>query len=303
MKIGIIGVGFVGGATARVLHPHHELYLYDKYQTADWCNEPGNEWSNPPIHTEQGLETLARESEAVFISVPTPAQLNGSVGYINIHNSIKSLQRKVEAAQRNPQELLVIVRSTAVSGTTDGLAKQYPFRVAFNPEFLREAHALEDMKNTGRIVIGANTSEDQKQIALIYRQVFPNAEYIFTDRKTSEMIKYMANGMLTGQIALANEFYQICQAVGINYDTVRETVLFDPRIGRNLDVPGPDGDLGFGGKCFPKDLRALIHLAREFNCEPHLLTELWRLNERVRTKRDWLEIPGATSQNNFGEQE
>src|SRR3989338_9713092 len=104
------------------------------------------------------------------------------------------------------------------------------------------------------------------------------------------MIKYAANVMLAGQIALANEIYQICNHVGVDYTVVKETILQDSRIGRNLDVPGPDGNLGFGGKCFPKDLNALIYLAREHMYRPHLLEEVWRLNERVRTDLDWLNI-------------
>jgi UDPglucose 6-dehydrogenase len=301
MKIGIVGVGFVGGSTARVLHPHHQVYLYDKYQTPKWCTEKGNEWANPPINSSQSLETLAKESEVVFISVPTPMQPSGAIDYTNIHSSVNQLLDYTKGAGRNPQDLLVVIRSTAVSGTTDKLAEQYPFRFAFNPEFLREKHALEDMKNTDRVVLGANDQRSLEQAAAVYKPVFPNARFILTNTKTAEMIKYMANGMLTGQVALANEFYQICKAVGIDYDSVKQAVLLDPRIGRNLDVPGPDGDLGFGGKCFPKDLNALIHLARERMYRPHLLEEVWRLNEKVRTDLDWLNIDGATSRKNFGE--
>jgi len=287
MNVGIIGVGFVGGATAEVLKPFHELYLYDKYKS--------------PYNSEENLKSLAQNSEIVFISVPTPMQKSGAIDYTNIYNSIEQLLNYVKKSNRNPEDLLVIIRSTAVSGTTDRLAKQYPFKFAFNPEFLREKYALEDMKNTDRVVIGANNPDDQKKAAAMYKPIFPNAKYVLTDTKTAEMIKYMANGMLTGQVALANEFYQICQAVGVDYNEVKQAILLDPRIGRNLDVPGPDGDLGFGGKCFPKDLNALIYLAREHMYRPHLLEEIWRLNEKVRKNLDWLNIDGATSQKNFKE--
>lgn len=85
--------------------------------------------------------------------------------------------------------------------------------------------------------------------------------------------------------------------MGVDYETVKETILLDKRIGRNIDVPGHDGDFGFGGKCFPKDLRALIYRAREHYYDPYLLQEVWRLNEKVRKNRDWLGIPGATTDN------
>lgn len=289
MKVGIIGVGFVGGATAKVLEKAHELYLYDKYKD--------------PYNSKDNLEKLAKNADCIFVSVPTPMQKSGAIDYTNIYNSVENLLTETEKAQRNPSDLLVIIRSTAVSGTTDKLAEKYPFKFAFNPEFLRENHAIEDMEKTNRVVIGANDAESAKKAIDVYKPVFPEAKYIVVNRKAAEMIKYAANGMLAAQVALANEMYQICKAVGVDYDVVKNTILLDERIGRNLDVPGPDKDFGFGGKCFPKDLNALIYLARENMYRPHLLEEVWRLNEKVRKNQDWLEIPGATSQNNFEEKE
>lgn len=287
MNIGIVGVGFVGGATAHVLKGKHNLYLYDKYKE--------------PYNSQKNLEELAKNSECAFICVPTPMQPSGAISYTNIHNSISQLLEKTEKAKRDPKDLVVIIRSTAVSGTTDELAEKYPFKFAFNPEFLREKYAIEDMENTDRVVIGANDFETSKKVEEIYRPIFPNAEYIFEDIKTAEMIKYMANVMLAIQVAGGNEFYQICKVMGIDYDRVKNAVLLDKRIGRNLDVPGPDGDFGFGGKCFPKDLNALIYLAREHMYRPYLFEEVWRLNERVRKDKDWLKIEGATSSKNFEE--
>ena len=287
MDLGIVGVGFVGGATAHVLEKTHKLYLYDKYKS--------------PYNTQKNLENLAQNSECVFICVPTPMKASGEIDYTNIHNSVSQLLEETEKIRKNPKDLLVIIRSTAVSGTTDGLAEKYPFQFAFNPEFLREKYAIEDMEKTDRVVIGANDKESAEKIRQIYLPIFPNANYLSTDRKTAEMIKYAANVTLAGQVAIANELYQICKATGIDYDSVKKAILLDERIGANIDVPGPDGDFGFGGKCFPKDLNALIYLARDKNYRPYLLEELWRLNERVRKNKDWLNIEGATSSRNFDE--
>ena len=110
------------------------------------------------------------------------------------------------------------------------------------------------------------------------------------------MIKYAANVFLASQIGIANEIYQICKTIGVDYDEVKKAILHDKRIGTNIDVPGHDGDFGFGGKCFPKDLNALIYLAREHMYRPHLLEEVWRLNEKVRKDLDWLDIAGAVSE-------
>lgn len=276
MKLGFIGMGFVGGTTAKVLGKVHEIFPYDKYK------EP---YTDPSV---------LRNSEVVFLSVPTPMKSSGEIDYSPIHNSLETLVDNTFELKRP----LVVVRSTAVSGTTDSLEKNYPFNFVFNPEFLRERHALEDMENTDRIVIGSNRKEDYNKVEEIYKPIFPNAKYISVDRKTAEMIKYASNVMLAGQVALANEIYQICNGVGIEYNKVKDVLSIDERIAKNIGVPGPDGDLGFGGKCFPKDLNALIYLARDKNYRPYLLEEIWRSNLGWRKNLDWIDIPGATSENN-----
>lgn len=283
MNIGIIGMGFVGGTTAKILSKVHQIFPYDKYRE--------------PYCSKENIEKLAENSEGVFLCVPTPMKPSGEMDYSSIHNSLDLLTEETKNKNRNLEEILVVVRSTAVSGTTDKLSEKYQFRFVFNPEFLREKHALEDMINTNRIVIGANTEKDYLRTEEIYKPLFPNAKYFRCNIKEAEMAKYVANVMLTLQIAGANEIYQICKATDIDYEKIKNIVLLDDRIGRNIDVPGHDGDLGFGGKCFPKDLRALTYLAREHGYNPYLLEEIWRLNERVRKNKDWLNIPGATSEN------
>lgn len=285
MKIGIIGMGVVGGNTAKVFSKAHKIFPYDKFKL--------------PYNAPEKLNALASNSEVAFISVPTPMRPSGEIDYSAIGNSLDQLANSTQRAGRSLEDLLVVIRSTAVSGTSDSFAKKYAFRFAVNPEFLREKYALKDMKNTDRVVIGVENKKDKKILLRVYKPLFPHAKFFISDRKTAEMIKYTANAILASQIGIANEIYQICQAVGVDYNKVKEAVLHDSRIGRNIDVPGPDGDLGFGGKCFPKDLNALMYLAREFQYRPHLLEEVWRLNEKVRKNQDWLDIKGATSQNSF----
>lgn len=279
----MIGVGVVGGATAQVLGKAHEIFLYDKYK--------------PEYNSQEHIEILVKNSEIIFISVPTPMKPSGEIDHSPIHNSLNQILETCKKVGRDPKHLLIVIRSTAVSGTTDKLEEMYPFHIAFNPEFLTEKNALNDMLSTDRVIIGAGRAEDHDKIMNVYKPIFPNAKYILVDRKTAEMIKYAANVTLTSQVAIANEIYHICKAVGVDYDTVKNAILHDERIGKNINVPGPDGDLGFGGKCFPKDLNALIYLARENMYRPHLLEEVWRLNERVRKNKDWLDIIGATSKN------
>ncbi len=261
-------MGTVGLTTAEVLKQSHEIIPYDRYK------EP---YTNP--------EKLD-EAEVVFICVPTPMKPGGELDDSAIHHSLTTLER---VTYYRPKKPLVVIRSTAVSGTTDKLEKQYSFNFVFNPEFLTEKNALEDMKNINRIIIGTERDEDYEKILAVYKPVFPNVNYTRVNRKTAEMIKYAANTMLSGQISLANEIYQICKTLEIDYNIVKDTILMDNRIGKNIEVPGHDGDLGFGGKCLPKDINALISLARENMYRPYLLEEIWRLNEKIRKNKDWLE--------------
>lgn len=284
MNIGIVGIGVVGGTTAQFLGKVHKIYPYDRYKS--------------PLDSQENLERLVGNSDVVFLCVPTPMKVSGEMDCSAIYHSLDALLAESVKQKRNHDGILVTVRSTAVSGTTDKLAEKYPFPIAYNPEFLTERNSLHDMKNTNKVVLGVGDERSRDKLLAVYSPIFPKASYIVVSRKEAEMIKYAENVMLTMQVAAANEIYQICKAIGIPYDKVKEAILLDPRIGRNISVPGPDGYLGFGGKCFPKDLNALIYLAREHGYRPDLLEEAWELNLKVRQKRDWLDIPGAISGNN-----
>ena len=292
VKIGIIGYGVVGGVTGKVLGLVHEIFPYDRYKA--------------PYNTEEHLRKLAREAEVVFICVPTPMFKNsGRIDLSAIHHSLDSLVAacgKVKRKLKN-EKLIVVIRSTAVSGTTDQLQEKYPmFSFVVNPEFLTEKNGLEDMLHTKRVVIGSYFGDmvgdiSGQRVSGIYQALFPNAQYFVVGIKMAEFFKYASNAMLAMQVALSNELAQIAKVLGLNYGQVIEFLLTDPRIGRNIKVPGPDGKRGFGGKCFPKDLRALIALAQRKGYNPKLLRAGWELNLRVRPKkdRDWTRIDGAVS--------
>ncbi|MFH1802852.1 MAG: hypothetical protein ABH864_05400 [archaeon] len=284
MNIGMIGMGFVGGTTAKVFSEKHKIFPYDRYKE--------------PYNTEENIASMAKEAEVVFVCVPTPMKKSGEIDYEPMHHSFQLLENACKEINRDPQKILITVRSTAVSGTTDSFAKKYPFKFSFNPEFLREKHALEDMIATNRIVLGVEDQESEQKLRQVYELLFPNAKIVVTDRKTAEMIKYAANATLTSQVMMANEIYRICQILKIDYNKVKEAVQLDERMEKSMmEVPGHDGQFGFGGKCFPKDLNALIYLARENMIRPHLLEELWRSNLEIRQEKDWLDIAGAVSEN------
>lgn len=258
MKIGIVGHGVVGQATAYGLQRGHEIYWWDKFKGGD-------------------LEAVM-DCPIIFICVPTPMKPSGEVDITNIFTSIEKFNGYMG------KDKIFVIKSTATSGTIDKLEEMYPFRFIFNPEFLTDVNANEDFINSTRIVIGANDLKVGKILEKVYQEAKFTCPIIHTNARTAEMIKYACNVFLASQISVANEIYEICKVLNIDYDIVKNAVKYDDRIGKNIDVPGPDGKRGFGGKCFPKDLNALIYMTNELGHKVYLLEEVWRTNNRYRRK-------------------
>jgi len=123
--------------------------------------------------------------------------------------------------------------------------------------------------------------------------VFPKAHIIKTDSTHAEMVKYLTNTFLSVKVSFANEIYQLCNNLNIDYDKVVEYATLDDRLGlSHWNVPGPDGDFGFGGHCFPKDLSALLHLTKQMNTTNNVLLATQRTNDEVRNDRDWENMKG-----------
>ncbi|HOL21879.1 MAG TPA: nucleotide sugar dehydrogenase [bacterium] len=274
-RIGIIGYGVVGKAFVNVFKDKVKIFIYDKY-----------------ISEYNDIERVVKNCPIVFVAVPTPMYEDGSIDISCVEDALKSILAVNLPKKKLP---VVVIRSTIVPGTTAALQKKFPsLHLVYNPEFLSERNSLADMERTDRVVIGGHLKYCKK-VEEIYRLVFPYARYIITDTTTAEMIKYAANVTLAGQVMIANELYQICQKLGVDWAFVRNAIILDPLIGRNTKVPGPDGDMGFGGKCLPKDLNALIYRARELGYNPELLIQIWKSNLKVRKNRNWEVIKGATS--------
>ena len=191
------------------------------------------------------------------------------------------------------KEKIVVIKSTISPGTTDRLNKKYKkISVIFNPEFLTEANFIEDFKNQTRIILGG-TRKGTNKLRQIYSKVFPKSHIIKTGSKTAEMVKYMTNTYLATKVSFANEIYQICEKLNIDYDKVVEYSTLDERLGySHWSVPGPDEDFGFGGHCFPKDLQALISVADELDLDVDVLRSTQHTNDKVRKDRDWERMKG-----------
>jgi UDPglucose 6-dehydrogenase len=269
MNIGIIGQGFVGNAVFQTFKNFYNVFTYDIKE----------ELSN------SSLNEIKKKCEIIFICVPTPMNLDGSCDSSIVESVVKEFSKT--------KNKILVNKSTVVPGTTLKLNEKYPNnKIIFNPEFLTERNAVNDFKNQERIIIGG-PRPSTGILKSIFSKVFPSAHIIKTGSKHAEMIKYFTNCFLATKVSFANEIYDICQKLELDYDKVIEYSLGDKRIGNShLNVPGPDGDFGFGGHCFPKDLSAIIKLSEDLGSTNNLLKSVKKTNDKVRRIRDWEKMKG-----------
>ena len=272
INLGIIGYGFVGQAVANGFNVasagKDTIRFFDKYKDT------------------LPLEEVVRKSEFIFVGLPTPMKEDESGIDLSI---IEEVVTEI-AKYTNDTDKIVILKSTITPGTTASLEKAHPkTQFCFNPEFLTEANFLEDFLNADRTVIGAGNDLVSRRVAVIYRQRFPKTKIYQTDPTTAETVKYFANSFLSLKVTFANYFYDYCQKIGIKYEEVKRMAAKDPRIvDSHLDVTTMRG---FGGKCFPKDLVALMEEFKKAGVEIDLLETMWKYNKKIRKIHDWEEIP------------
>lgn len=270
-KIGIIGYGIVGQALANGFSKD-EIRFYDKYKDSET------------------LEKVVKGSEFIFITLPSPMFADES----GIDLSIIDENISKIAPLASGTDKIIVIKSTVTPGTILNYEKKYPkVLFAFNPEFLREEHFMEDFLHPDRTIIGANNDLVSRRLLVLYKTRFPNVPIFQTDPTTAEMVKYMANAYLAMKVIFANQMHDLCQALGIKYEEVKKLMTADSRIeDTHLDVTT---ERGFGKKCFPKDIVALIGLAKQKGIDLSLLEKTWEINKKIRKVHDWEEIPFATS--------
>ena len=276
MKIGIIGQGFVGTAVKEGLKQFYEIDTFDLDKTK---------------RDVDYIEDIIDRNNIIFVCLSTPMNQDGSCNTDIVEGVIGELDNL--ALTRQCSNRVVIIKSTIPPGTTERLNKECKhIQVVFNPEFLTEANFIEDFKNQDRIIIGGPRPASTKVRQLFYK-AFPKAHIIKTHSTIAEMVKYTTNTFLATKVSFANEMKMICDKLKIDYDKVTEYATLDDRLGKShWSVPGPDGKLGFGGSCFPKDVNALIHLAGELELCTEVLMGAWNTNLRVRPEEDWKELKG-----------
>ena len=270
MKIGIIGNGFVGNSIAFGFSPTHEIKVHDK---------------DPKRNLNTIEEVL--ECDFIFVAVPTPMNEDGSI-------SLKVVEKALqEISDKNTINNIVILKSTMVPGSTDGFIKQFPkLNIVFNPEFLTERTAKLDFLTQARIILGGSKTLTN-HVAKLFKERFMHTYIIETDTITAEMVKYMNNVFFATKVSIMNEMKMMCDAIGANWNEALKGFAADQRIGdSHLHVPGPDGKMGFGGSCFPKDINAFISYANELNIKIPTIEGAWETNLNVRPEKDWEKLEG-----------
>jgi len=272
-NIGIIGQGFVGSALREGLKKTFIIETYDKFVKEN--------------STCESLEELCKKTFLLFLCLPTPMKKDGSCDLSIVENTIKEINELADG------DHIITIKSTIPPGSTRKFNEKYKnVRVVFSPEFLTEANSLDDFKNQNRILVGGPRPASSI-IKNLFRIAFPKIPIIKTGSNTAEMVKYFTNCLLATKVSFANEMKQICDESDIDYDKVVEYATYDQRLGKtHLSAPGPDGRLGYGGSCFPKDINALISFARNKNVEPLVLEAVWKKNLEVRPEKDWENLKG-----------
>ncbi|MBI5530064.1 MAG: UDP-glucose/GDP-mannose dehydrogenase family protein [Candidatus Doudnabacteria bacterium] len=255
MKIGIMGLGYVGGATCKFLESKKiKVYKYDKYKKI-------------------GSVAEVNSSDIVFICVPTPYNKNGF--------DLSFVEAAIQVLENSKT---IVIKSSVVPGTTENLQKKYPkHKFLFNPEFLKEVSAYQDFIHPDRQIVGYTSKS--KTVAVDVLKLLPKSSYSETMPATeAETVKYMANTFLSLKVVFANEFFELCRGLGLNYEEVRLAVGEDKRISpSHLDV-AHGGYRGYGGSCFPKDVNAILEFAEKKKVKMPLLKAMREVNRKLLKK-------------------
>jgi UDPglucose 6-dehydrogenase len=291
MKLAVVGTGYVGLVTGTCFaESGNDVICIDKVAAKIAMLREGR----IPIY-EPGLAELVHrntrdgrlrfttdladgiaEAEMVFIAVGTPQGNDGGADLTGIWE----VGRKVAEQLKSPKT--IVIKSTVPVGTNAELARrmaaitQVPFDVASNPEFLKEGTAIDDFTKPDRVVVGARRPEVANRLHALHEPFLrTDHPFLVMSPESAEMTKYVANCMLATKISFINEMANLCEAYGADINDVRRGIGHDSRIGFSFLFPG----VGYGGSCFPKDVRAVIHMAQSRGLPARMMTAVDAVNE------------------------
>jgi len=296
MNIAIVGTGYVGlvtGTCFSEMGVNVTCVDVDEHKIADLQQgkipiyEPGLEdlvhknVQSGRLHFTTKLEEVLNQVDIVFSAVGTPPDEDGSADLHYVLQVARTIGKHLN------HYVVVVTKSTVPVGTAakvkatiqqelDQRGVKVPFDVASNPEFLKEGAAVKDFMSPDRVVVGVETQRARKLMARLYKPfMVVNDRMIFTDIPSAEMIKYAANSMLATRISFMNDIANLCELVGADVNMVRKGIGSDTRIGNKFLYPG----CGYGGSCFPKDVKALIKTASDLGYPMRVLQAVEAVND------------------------
>ena len=298
MKIGIIGLGFVGLSFGSVLASKGKNVVGIDVD-AEKCKKIRNGVSpffEPDLEKilKIGLKkkliitddfSLIKDCDMIFVAVGTPQKSNGAIELSMIKKAVTSIGIILAKTKKNP---IVLIKSTVIPGTMQnvilpilekrsGKKAGKEFGLISNPEFLQESSAIRNTKFPHVIVLGGYQTKFMKKAKSFFSKLHPNVSIVITNHQTAEMIKYANNSFLATKISFINQLSNICQNTpGANIDDIAKTIGLDPRIGALFLNAGP----GYGGSCLPKDMKALINFADTIGINPTLLNAVEKTNQK-----------------------
>lgn len=278
MKLGVVGNGFVGKASRLLENNNVEVISYD---------------IDPSLCVPKGitLEDIG-QCDIVFICVPTPMNIDGSA-HLNIVESVVNGLNKVKK-----ETCYIVLRSTVPPGTSN------KYKIYFMPEFLTEKNFMYDFANNKVWICGliGNTQQDElfkNQYRKLIDYAYDAGKILYNEiewmnNSEAEVVKYYRNTMLAVKVAYCNELNEYCKLHGLNYETIRKVAAADTRIGlSHTQVPGHDGNYGFGGTCFPKDANSLLYEMEHSGMKSYILKSAIERNQNVdRKQKDWEKSKG-----------
>ena len=300
-NIGIIGQGFVGTAIREKFKKHYNVYTYDKDE-----NLESKIFSKEDVSTENcSLVDVVENCKTIFVCVPTPMYSTGECDITIVKSVLVEINQLSTDLNRKTK---VILKSTVPPGTCLYLNDIFTeISIVFSPEFLTEANSIKDFENQNRIILGIDWVELVEPTILLFSKVFPKADIVVLKTTEAEISKYVINLFLATKVSFFNDMYRLIDSINsnlsinstISYDSVVEASLLDPRIGKShYMVPGPDGDYGYGGHCFRKDMSAMLKIADDLKLAIPTILGASTTNLIVRKNRDWEEMKGrAVSEN------
>ncbi len=297
-KIAMLGVGYVGLVSGTGLADFgNEVICYDidttkieKLNNGEMpIYEPGlidlvrKNVAKGRLKFTDDLTLAIRESEVIFLAVPTPSGENGEVDLSYIFNAVDQIAKVIDSFK------VIVTKSTVEVGTNDQIRERLlshkiapeMFEVVSNPEFLREGSAVSDFMRPDRIVIGTSSPKALEIMKEIYRPLYLiETPIVATDIHTAEMIKYASNAFLATKISFINEIANLCELVGADVQQVAKAMGLDGRIGKKFLHAGP----GYGGSCFPKDTLALTKIAEKAGMRATIVEAVIEANNRQKLR-------------------